>query len=194
MKWQNAEWRAQMSPRKKTASCSQGALRVIHIWFFGQKGLALDHPVLVGTVVSGWYYRSSLQDTVRPALRCKQLELLENCVISLQDNATPHHHCDVQNLVRCYGREVLAYSLYSPDFAPCDYWLFACVIELLRGEKRFESENNINTAVIDSLHSPNNDVYRAANDHSPCSGKSVWIVLVIIITSSFYSLWRTGHP
>jgi len=98
-----------------------------------KKGLALDHPVPVGTGVSGRYYRSSLQ--FRPALHCKQLELLENGVTSLQDNATPHHHRDVQNLVQCYGREVLAYSLYSPDLAPCDYWLFACVIELLRGEK-----------------------------------------------------------
>jgi len=148
--------------------------------------------VPVGTVVRGRYYRPSLQ--VRPALRCKQLELLENGVISLQDNATPHHNRDVQNLVQCYGREVLAYSLYSPDLAPCDYWLFACVTELLPGGGRFESENKINTAVTDSLHSPNKDVYRAANDCSPCSGKSVWIVLVIIIISFFYSLWSTGHP
>jgi heme/copper-type cytochrome/quinol oxidase subunit 2 len=39
----------------------------------------------------------------------------------------------------------------------------------------------MNTAVTVSLHSPNKDVYRAANDCSPCSGKSVWIVLVVII-------------
>ena len=133
----NAEWCAQML-RKKIESCNQGALGVMHIRFFSQKGLVLDHPVPVATTVSGWYYCSLLQDKVRPDLRCKQLELLENGVISLQDNATSHHHRDVQNPVQCCGREVLAYPPYSPDLAPCDYCLFACVTELLQ-RKWFES-------------------------------------------------------
>jgi histone-lysine N-methyltransferase SETMAR len=178
LKWQNAEWNAQMSMRKKTASCSQGVLSVVHIRFFSRNGLVFDHPAPVGSTVSGWYYCSLLRDKVRPALRCKQLELLENGVISLRDNATSHHHRDMQNPVQCCGREVLAYPPYSPDLAPCDYWLFTCVTELLWG-KGFESENNINTAVTVSLQCPNKDDYRAVNDRVLCSGKSVWTVLVL---------------
>ena len=181
LKWHNAEWHAQMSPRKKIASCSQGALTVMHVRFFSRKGLVLVHPVPVGTTVSGWYYCSLLRDKVRPALRCKQLELLENGVILLHDNATPHQHRDVKNLVQCCGREVLAYPPYSPDLAPCDYWLFACVAELLQG-KRFESENSINTAVTVSLHRPSEDDYRAANECLTCSGKSAWTVMVLTLS------------
>ena len=55
---------------------------------------------------------------------------------------------------------------------PCDYLLFAYVLEFLQG-KRFESENNTNTAVTVSLHIPSKDDYRAANDCWRCSGKSV---------------------
>ena len=143
--WQNAEWRDQMSPRK-IARCGQGALRVTHVRFFSREGLVLDHPVPDGTTVSGWYYCSLLQDKVRPVRRCRQLELLQNGVTSLQDNTTPHHHHDVQSLVQCCGREVLAHPPCSPDLAPCDYWLFAFVTELLLG-KRFESEKYINSAV-----------------------------------------------
>jgi hypothetical protein len=71
--------------------------------FFSQNGLVLDHPVPVDTTVNGPYYCSLLQDKVRPALRRKQPELLERGVILLQDKATPHRHCDVQNLVQRWG-------------------------------------------------------------------------------------------
>jgi hypothetical protein len=69
--------------------------------FFSQNGLVLDHPELVGTTANGPYYCSLLQDNVRPALHRKQL--LEHGAILLQDNATPHRHRDVQNLVQRWG-------------------------------------------------------------------------------------------
>jgi histone-lysine N-methyltransferase SETMAR len=98
---------------------------------------------------------------VRLALRHKQPELLERGAILLQDNATPHSHLDVQNLVQRWGWEVLAHPPYSPDLAPCDYWLFSRVKEHLRG-KRFDSEDGINTAVTACLKPPTKDKYRAA--------------------------------
>jgi histone-lysine N-methyltransferase SETMAR len=98
LKQQNAEWCAPMSPRKKIARCSQGALKVMHVMFLSQNGLVLDHPVPVGTTVNGRYYCSLLQHKVRKALWRKQPELLECGAILLQDNATPHRHHDVQNL------------------------------------------------------------------------------------------------
>jgi histone-lysine N-methyltransferase SETMAR len=77
------------------------------------------------------------------ALHCKQPELLERGAILLQNNATPHCHRDVQNLVQRWGWEVLAHPPYSPDLAPCDYWFISHVKEHLRG-KRFESVEDIN--------------------------------------------------
>jgi transposase len=61
---------------------------------------------------------------------------------------------------------VLALPPYSPDLAPCDYWLFSHVKEHLRG-KRFVSEDNINTAVTASLKRPSKNEYRAAIDRLP---------------------------
>jgi hypothetical protein len=46
----------------------------------------------------------------------------------------------------------LAKPPYSPDLAPYDSWLFAHVKEQL-WSKWFESEDDINTAVTDSLRS-----------------------------------------
>jgi transposase len=107
-----------------------------------------------------------LQDKVRLALNCKQPEQLKRGAILLQDNATPHHHRDVQNLVQCWGWEVMAHPPYCPDLAPCDCWLFSRVKEHLWG-KQFESEDNINTAVTASLKHPSKNEYRAAIDRLP---------------------------
>jgi histone-lysine N-methyltransferase SETMAR len=103
---------------------------------------------------------------VRKALCHKQPELLESSAILLQDNATPHHHRDVQNMVQRWGWEMLAHPPYSPDLAPCDYWLFSRVKNHLRG-KRFQSEDDINTAVTASLRRVTKDEYKAAIDRLP---------------------------
>jgi len=76
---------------------------------------------------------ADFQDKVRPALCHKHPEVLECVVILLQDNATPHCHRDLQNLVQ-WGCEVVACPPYSPNLASCDYWLFACVTEHLWGK------------------------------------------------------------
>jgi hypothetical protein len=80
------------------------------------------------------YFWSLLQDEVRPAVRRKQPELLEHNVILLQENATPHCHCDLQNLVQRWGWEVLAHPRCCPHLAPCDCWLFARVKEHIQGK------------------------------------------------------------
>jgi hypothetical protein len=61
---------------------------------------------------------------------------------------------------------VLSHPPDSPDLATCDYWLFAHVKEYF-WSKWNESEDDINTAVMASVHHLTKDEYRAA------TGKSV---------------------
>jgi hypothetical protein len=86
LKQQNTEWHAQMSPRKKTAWHSQGALKVMHVMLFSLNGLVLDHPMPVGTMAHGQISAHTCRIR-RLAFRCKQSELLEHGIILLQDNA-----------------------------------------------------------------------------------------------------------
>ena len=150
--------------KEETCRCSEGALKVMHIVFFSQNRLLLNHPLPVCPMVNGLYYCWLLQDKVRPALFHKHPEVLECVVILLQDKTTPHRHHDLQNLLQ-WGWEVVACPPYSPNLASCDYWLFACVEEHLWG-KWFELEHNFNTFV--TLHHLSKDDYRAAIDHLPC--------------------------
>ena len=96
-------------PEKKTAWHTQLVLKIMLVTFFSQNGLVLDHAMPIGMTVNGQYYCALLQYKVRLALHHKQPELLEHGVILLQDNATPHRYCDVQNLVQRWGWEVLAH-------------------------------------------------------------------------------------
>jgi hypothetical protein len=96
----------------------------MHIVFFSQNGLLLDHPVLIGMVANGQYYCTFLQDKVRQAVHHEQPELLEHGVTLLQDNATPHHNHDVQNLVHRWAWKVLERPPYSPVHAPFGYCCF----------------------------------------------------------------------
>jgi hypothetical protein len=102
---------------------------------------------------------------VRQAVCWNQFELLEHGVISHLDSAS-HHHCDVQDLLQCWGREVLSQRPYFPNLAPCDYWLLAHMKELLWG-KRFEADDGISTAVNASLRCPSK-IYTATVDNLPC--------------------------
>lgn len=94
---------------KKIAQHSQGDLKVMHVIFCSRKGLVLDHPMSTGTMVNGLCYCALVQDKIRPDLCHNQQEVLEHGARLFQENATPHHQCDVQNLVQCWGWEVLAH-------------------------------------------------------------------------------------
>ena len=157
---QNAEWCAQRSPRKKTAWPSQSsgsssakwtcAWQSHTNWYNGQWPILLCTP-------EGYVESSSSPQTTRTAWVWFHF---------LQDDATSHHHCDVQKPVPCCAWGILAHPPYSPALAPHDHWLFACVKEHLRG-KLFELEDDVHTTVIASLHCLRKDEYKAATDHLP---------------------------
>jgi len=86
-----------MSPRKTIAWRIQGALKVI---YFSRNGRVFDHPVPIGAMVNGQNYCALLQSKVRLAVHREQPELPQHGVILIQDNAEPHCHNDVQNLVQ----------------------------------------------------------------------------------------------
>ena len=108
-------------------------------------GVILDWPVPVGTTVNGEYYQWILREKVRPAVRRKRPNLLDEGVILLHDNASPHFKRCVVEMLAQWEWEVLSHPPYSPDMSPCDFFLFAAIKEPLRGQ-RFQSEEAVNAA------------------------------------------------
>ena len=144
LKRQSAEWRSEDSPRPQKARRKQGNLKVLHIVFFDRQGILVDWPVPPGQTVNGEYYLWFLQNKLRPAIRKKRPELL-NDVIFHHDNAPPHRKREVIDILEKWGWEILPHPAYSPDLAPCDFYLFSKLKEGLRGI-RFDTVEEVNNA------------------------------------------------
>ena len=150
LKSQSAEWHTPNSPRPTKAIRSRAALKLLHCVFFDFQGVLLNYSMPRGQTVNGDVYLDILRK-LRRAIRDKRpAELLDDGVLLLHDNAGPHRCHDVVETVVSWGWEILEHPPYSPDLAPCDFFLFPKMKMPLRGIC-FEDEEAINTAVSASL-------------------------------------------
>jgi hypothetical protein len=85
-----------------------------------------------------------LQDKLRLTLHLKLPELLERGVISLKENANPHHHCDVQNLVQHWSSKVLAHPPLSRSY-------IHVIIVCLHMRKNISGVNYLNWKIMSTL-------------------------------------------
>ena len=141
-KRQSAEWRDFDEPRPEKVRRKQGALKVMHMIFFGMNGVILRWPVPIGTTINAQYYKKVLQDKLRPAIRKKRPGLLESGILFHHDNAPVHTARAVTDVLAGYKWELLEHPRYSPDLAPCDFHQFPKMEKHLRGQ-RFETEEDI---------------------------------------------------
>ncbi|PNF23534.1 hypothetical protein B7P43_G05594, partial [Cryptotermes secundus] len=108
-------------------------VRVMVILVYDCDGVILTHNVPRQQTVNAQYYCSFLEHNLRPALRKKRRNFLQNPPIILQDNARPHAAQAVADLFDRWGWEVLYHPPYSPDLSPCDFDLIPKMKEPLRG-------------------------------------------------------------
>lgn len=139
LKSQSAEWRSQGSPTRRPMKFRQGPskMKVMLIVAYDVDGIILVHSVPAGQNVNADYYRRFLQNHLRPAIRKKRHQRMDDVII-LHDNASSHTARVVQELIDSYGWETLPHPPYSPDLSPCDFHLFPAFKRQMRGV-RFES-------------------------------------------------------
>ena len=71
-----------------------------------------------------------------------------------QDNAPVHNSIFVTDYLTKMGINTVPHPPYSPDLAPCDFWLFPKLKEKLKGFRRYETIKEMKgavTKVIDTL-------------------------------------------
>ena len=133
-----------------------------------------------GMIINIQYYCTHLENKVRPAVCHKQPELLEHCVIFLQDIAAPHHHHNVQNLVNWWGCEVLA-------LIPTLSILLHVITGCLHMWKNIFRLNDLNQKLISTLLSlPLFIIWARLNAELQLiichiDGKSVWTLMVVTL-------------
>ena len=122
------------------------------ITFFDSTGMIYMHWALTGQTVNKEYYVEVLREfrkrfrQKRPALKSTQLHFN-------QDNAPVHNTILDTDYLTKMGIKTVLQPPYSPDLAPCDFWLFHKLKENLRGcrNETIEEMKEAVTKVIDTL-------------------------------------------
>lgn len=141
-KAQSSQWKHATSPRPKKARQVRSKIKVMLTVFFDCNGVVYHEYAPEGQNITKDYYLEILR-RMRDAVRRKRPDLwATNSWWLHQDNAPAHSSHLVQGFLAKHRIPVLRQAPYSPDMAPCDFWLFPTLKMPLKGT-RFQSRNEI---------------------------------------------------
>lgn len=139
---QSSEWRFKNEPRPTRVKRGPSRIKVLLIVFFDIQGVVYHEFLPEGRTVNKEYYREVLS-RLREAVRRNRPELWTNQSWVLHhDNAPAHTSLLVSEYLAKNSMAVLPQPPYSPDLAPCDFFLFPKLKSELKG-KKFDTREEI---------------------------------------------------
>ena len=139
---QSSEYRAKGEPKPKKSRQSRSKIKVMLTVFFDYRGVVHYEFLPTGQTVNKEYYLSVMR-RLREAIRKKRKNLWEdNSWFLHHDNAPAHTALIIRDHFAKNSTHIVPQPPYSPDLAPCDFWLFSKLKRPLRGH-RFESIEEI---------------------------------------------------
>ena len=149
-KCQSLQWKSPTSPRPKKARMSKSKLKVMLIAFFDVRGIVHTEFVPQGHTINQHIYRNVLQCLMQ-SVREKRRELYKKKSWLLHhDNAPVHNALSIRDFLAKNNIAVLEQPPYSPDLAPCDFFLFPKLKGIMKG-MRFQDIQAIKRAVTKEL-------------------------------------------
>lgn len=155
----NKVWIGENGARPQIARRSKSVRRVMYVLFFNSQGMVAQIPVPQGHTVTGIFYAQQVLPAIlhhyeeaRPRTGVRGIKLLH-------DNAPAHKSTTVQTYLQTNGLKTLPHPAYSPDLAPCDFWLNKIIKEHLRGRK-FETRHALGSAIFQCTNSIPKETYR----------------------------------
>ena len=131
-------------PKKFKVVPSAG--KVMATIFWNTKGILLIDYLDKGQTITGEYYASLLRQ-LRIKIKSKHCGKLSKGVLLLQHNAPVHNAHVATTTARECGYEIIPHPPYSPDLAPCDFYLFPNFKSDLAGRRHMS-----NSAVIEAVN------------------------------------------
>ena len=114
--------------------------------FFDSTGMIYIHWVPTGQTVNTEYYVEVLRKFRKRFCRKKPVLFKSGQWHFHKDNAPVHNSIFVTDYLRKLGIKTIPHPPYSPDLAPCDFWLFPKLKEKLRS-CRYERIEEMKEAV-----------------------------------------------
>ena len=111
-------------------------VKVMHILFFNIQGIIHLEFLPQGQTLNQTVYKEIFWLLVR-SVRDKRRSLWEAHVWGLHDNATAHTALSILQFLAERNIATLEHPPYSPDLAPCDFFLFPKIKSVLKGNPFF---------------------------------------------------------
>ncbi|UYV64900.1 hypothetical protein LAZ67_3002334 [Cordylochernes scorpioides] len=149
-KRQSCAWHTKSSPRPKKARMSKSRIKMMIIVFFNIRGIVHCEFVPQGQTVNSAFYLEVLRRLKRRIARVRTD--IKDTVKLHHDNATSHTAFIITNFLARSNTSVIPHPPYSPDLAPCDFFLFPRLKKEMKG-KHWETVENIQHHVTTFLRS-----------------------------------------
>jgi len=150
------QWKTENSPQPKKARMSRSQVKTILVCFFNHKGILHYEYIAQGQTVNQQCYLEVLT-RLRGSVWRKRPGLWPDKWILHHDNAPAHDALRVRKFLAKNYITKMDHPPYSPDLAPCDFWLFPKLKNALNGQ-RFADLSDIQRNVKTLLQGiPEND-------------------------------------
>ena len=145
-KVQSSQWTSKTFLRPKKARQVRSKIKALLTVFFDASGVVHHEYLPEGSIVNQTYYNEVLK-RLRDAIRRKRPELRRSGDWFFHhDNAPVHSALRAREFLVKHSITVLPHPPYSPDLAPCDFFLFPMLKRPLK-ERRFETISGTNANV-----------------------------------------------
>ena len=105
---------------------------MISIFFCGSEFLLID-ALPKGNKFNSTYFCDSILSKLENEIKKRRPKMgFKNMFIHM-DKAKPHKSIMSTEKIKTLGLSIINQPLYSPDIAPCDFWLFGLLKEKLKG-------------------------------------------------------------
>jgi transposase len=142
MNVQSSQWKHSSPPRPKKAQRVWSKVKVLLTVFFDYRGIVHHSYASAGRTINKEYYLEVIRH-LRDAVRRKRPNLWASRNWQLQHDTAPAHSSHlIKSFLAKHGIPVVCQAPYSPDMAPCDFWLFPKLKGPLKGS-RFDSCEDI---------------------------------------------------
>lgn len=155
-KRQSAEWKHPDEPNSKKSRLEKSKVKTMLICFYDSKGIIHKEFVPPDQTVNAVFYLGVLKRLVRRICRIRPEYREEGSWRLLHDNAPSHRSTLVTDYLTKNRILTINHSPYSPDLAPCDFYLFGKMHLPMKG-KRYVDVKAIQKACTDILKNISTD-------------------------------------
>ena len=142
-KRQSSQWKHAGSPWPKKARQRKSTPKPLMIPSFDSTGMIYMHWVPIGQTVNKEYYVDVLREFRKRFCRKRPALFKSGQWHFHQDNTPVHNSFLVTGYLSKMGIKTVPHPPYSPDLAPCDFWLFPKL-----GDCRYETTEEMKEAVM----------------------------------------------